>query len=72
MTVNIPDETRTVSSSPDAVAGSIRATATRFYTGIGVGGSSTISSQYLPSTFIASTNPENVTGFVMNEFTPSR
>ena len=36
------------------------------------GGSSTISSQYLPSTFIASTNPENVTGFVMNELTPSR
>ena len=37
----------------------------------GTGGNSTISSQYFPSTFMASTSPENVTGFVMNEFTPS-
>lgn len=35
------------------------------------GGSSTISSQYFPSTFIASTRPVKVTGFEMNELTPS-
>src|SRR4051812_47349706 len=33
-------------------------------------GSSTISSQYWVRTFIASTRPANVTGFVMNELTP--
>jgi len=38
----------------------------------GRGGNATISNQYRPSTFIASTNPERVTGFVMNEFTPRR
>ncbi len=33
-------------------------------------GSSTISNQYLPSDFITSHSPSNVTGFVMYEFAP--
>jgi hypothetical protein len=72
MTVVESDDGRSDSSPADADGASILTVAKRAYTCTGVGGNSTISSQYLPSTFIASTNPENVTGFVMNEFTPSR